>query len=61
MKAKHFRKMVRETDLNKILYDYMFNELFLTNRQLDIVLNKRGAKKYPHYELIGKRKVIICD
>lgn len=61
MKAKHFRKLIRETDLNKILYDYMLNELFLTNKQLDIVLNKRGAKKYPHYELIGKRKVIICD
>lgn len=59
MKAKHFRKLIRENDLNKILFDYMFNELFLTNKQLDIVLNKRGVKKYPHYELIGRKKVIV--
>ena len=59
MKAKHFRKLIRENDLNKILFDYMFNELFLTNKQVDILLNKRGAKKYPHYELIGRKKVIV--
>lgn len=59
MKAKHFRKLIRETDLNKILFDYMFNELFLTNNQLDIVLKKRGEKKYPKLVLKGKRAVII--
>ena len=59
MKGKHFKKLRRKTDLNKILYDYMFNELPLTNNQLGTLLEKRGEKKYPKLVLKGKRTVII--
>lgn len=61
MKAKEFNNLIKKykKNLDYIVRLYCMDKLYLTNYQLNKVLNMRGEKKYPHYELIGKRKVIV--
>lgn len=46
MKAKHFRKLIRENhnDLQKVLNMHMMNKIYLSTRQVELVIKKRGNK-----------------
>ena len=46
-------------DYNLIIRLYTMNKLYLTHYQFNKFLEKRGEKKYPHYELKGIKKVIV--
>lgn len=46
-------------DYNLIIRLYTMHKLSLTHYQFDKFLEKRKEKKYPHYELIGRKKVIV--
>ena len=61
MKAKEFNNLIKEhkQDLDYIVRLYCMDKLYLTNYQLNKVIKLRGEKKYPHYELIGRKKVIV--
>ena len=45
-------------DYDLIIRLYTMNKLYLRPKQIDDFLEKRGEKKYPHYELIGKRRCL---
>lgn len=45
-------------DYDLIIRLYSMDKLYLSERQLNKFLKKRGEKKYPHYELEGKKQVI---
>lgn len=45
-------------DYDLIIRMYCMDKLYLTQSQVNKFLKKIGEKKYPHYELIGKRRVI---
>lgn len=51
------RKYKKDYDL--IIRLYTMNKLYLAPHQLNKFLEKRGEKKYPHYELKGRKKVIV--
>lgn len=40
---------------------YTMDTLYLSSSELNKYLKKRGEKQYPHYELIGKRRVLVYD
>jgi len=63
MKAKQFNKLIKEhkDDLQKIINDYMLGKYYLTNKQLDQVIKLRGERKYPHYEIVKGRQVIVYE
>lgn len=58
MKTKGLiKKYKRNYDL--IISLYSLDMLDLTQRQLNRFIKKRGEKKYPHYKLVGKRRVMV--
>lgn len=61
MSSKRFNKLLKEheKDLEYIIRMYCMNKIYLTSYQVNKVLKLRGEKKYPHYKLIGRKKVIV--
>lgn len=57
MSTKGIMKKYKK-DYDLIIRLYLMDKLDLSERQLNKFLKKRGEKKYPHYELIGKKSVI---
>lgn len=53
------KKYKRDYDL--IIRLYSLDKLYLTDRQVNKFLKKRGEKKYPHYGIRNGRQVIIYD
>lgn len=48
MKTKEFKKLLSANDPNKILSDYMICKIFLTERQLQQVINKKDDAAKGH-------------
>lgn len=44
MKAEEFKKLLESEDPQKILKDFMFRNLSLSERQLDIVISLKNKK-----------------
>lgn len=63
MKKYKFNKLLKQSktkfDYEMILKNHLFGYIYLTSKQLDKILKKRGEKKYPHYVIKEGRQVII--
>lgn len=44
MEKKLFSKLIKESDPQKLLNEYMENKIFLTDKQLDRVFRERNSK-----------------
>lgn len=44
METKDFKKLLKEEDAQKILKQYMFKDLHLTDKQLGIVIDLKNKK-----------------
>ena len=46
MKPNKFNKLIKENknNLQKVIYMYCYNKIFLTNKQLDKVIKLRGVR-----------------
>lgn len=48
-----------KNNYDMIIRLYEMDQLYLSSWELNKYLKLRGEKKYPHYKLIGKRRVMV--
>ena len=59
MKAKEFNKLIKSNDPSEIISDYMTCKIYLTERQLQKVIDKKQGAAIGHGGCaFGKRKCI---
>lgn len=48
MKKREFNKLIKEydNDLQKLINKYINGDLYFTQNELDIIIKKRGERKY---------------
>ena len=60
MKKIKFDKLIKKykDNLQILINKHIKGELFFAQRELDLIIKKRGEIKYPHYVLEKGRQVI---
>ena len=60
MKKIKFDKLIKENkdNLQILINKHINGELFFTQKELDLIIKKRGERKYPRYEIKKGRQVI---
>lgn len=60
MKKREFNKIVKEyeNNLQMLINKHINGELFFTQKELDLIIKKRGERKYPRYKIKKGRQVM---
>lgn len=56
MKVKEFNKLIKKEKPQELIKKYMLSEIYLTNKQLQKVIDKRGTEEQHGGFCFGKRK-----
>lgn len=63
MKDKQFKHLLKvyKNNLQYLIYLHTIGNIFLNSKQLDQVIKQRGERKYPYYEIVKGRQVIVYE